>query len=122
MAINHVTLVGRVRHDPVWTKTPGGKDVINLTLVTDGYEDPLGKFHDKVEYHRLVFWGANAGRIEGKVRQGSEILIEGYLQTRGWINKAKQQRTTTEVVVTKIHLSGSSKLLPHQPKEDENED
>jgi single-strand DNA-binding protein len=58
-----------------------------------------GQRQEKTEWHRVVFFGGVAGIVGEYVKKGSQIYIEGKLQTKKWQDKSGQDRYTTEVVV-----------------------
>jgi len=99
--INKVILVGRLGKDPEVRYTPDGKAIANITLATsESWKDKnTGQRQEKTEWHRVVFFGGVAGVVGEYVRKGSQIYIEGKLQTRKWQDQSGQDRYTTEVVV-----------------------
>jgi len=99
--INKVILVGRLGQDPEVRYTPDGKPIANITLATsESWKDKnTGQRQEKTEWHRVVFFGGVAGVVGEYVRKGSQIYIEGKLQTRKWQDQSGQDRYTTEVVV-----------------------
>ncbi|KAF7775590.1 single-strand DNA-binding protein [Pseudoalteromonas citrea] len=99
--VNKVILVGNLGQDPEVRYMPNGNGVANITLATsDSYKDKnTGQMIDKTEWHRVVFFGKLAEIVGEYCRKGSQIYVEGKLQTRKWTDQSGQDKYTTEIVV-----------------------
>lgn len=99
--INKVILVGNLGQDPEVRYTPNGSAVTSLSLATsESWKDKnTGQMQEKTEWHRISLFGKLAEIAGEYLRKGSQIYIEGKLQTRKWQDKQGQDRYTTEVVV-----------------------
>jgi single-strand DNA-binding protein len=99
--VNKVILVGNLGQDPEVRYMPTGNGVANITLATsDSYKDKnTGQMVDKTEWHRVVFFGKLAEIVGEYCRKGSQIYVEGKLQTRKWTDQQGQEKYTTEIVV-----------------------
>ena len=105
--MNRVTLMGRLGTDPELRYTQGGQPVANFNLATsEKYKDKAGEWVEKTEWHKCVVWGPRAETIEKHVRKGSQLLIEGSIQTRAWEDKDKNKRYTTEINVKDFEFCG----------------
>lgn len=101
MSINKVILVGNLGNDPEIRYMPNGDAIANITLATsESWRDKAtGEQREKTEWHRVALFGKLA-EISGQyLKKGSQVYIEGQLQTRKWQDQASQDRYTTEVVV-----------------------
>ena len=99
--INKVILIGNLGQDPEVRYMPGGNAVTNITLATsDTWRDKqTGEQRERTEWHRVVFMGMLA-EVAGKhLKKGSQVYVEGKLQTRKWQDQSGQERYTTEVLV-----------------------
>ncbi len=100
--VNKVILVGRLGRDPeVRTFSNGGK-VVNLRLATsENWKDKAtGERREKTEWHSVAIFNEPIGRVaEQYLKKGSEVYIEGQLETRKWQDQSGQDRYSTEVVV-----------------------
>jgi single-strand DNA-binding protein len=98
--VNKVILVGNLGKDPEVRYTPDGKAVANLTLATsESWKDQQGQAQEKTEWHRISIFGKLAEIAGEYLRKGSQVYIEGKLQTRKWTNKEGQDQYTTEIVL-----------------------
>lgn len=106
--VNKVILVGHVGQDPEVRYSPSETAIANLSLATNSYwkDRQTGEDREKTEWHRLVFFNRTAEIVEQYVRKGSQIYVEGRLQTRKWQDQNGQDRYTTEIVVHELQLLG----------------
>jgi single-strand DNA-binding protein len=106
--LNKVILIGRLGQDPEKRITPSGHTVINISLATTEYfKDQGGNKQERTEWHRVVFWNRQAELIEQYCTKGSQIYVEGSLQTREWQDKDGNKRFSTDIVVRNIQLLDS---------------
>ncbi len=99
--INKVILVGNLGNDPEIRYTPNGGAIANLSIATsEQWKDRnTGEPREKTEWHRVVIFGKLAEIAGEYLRKGSQVYLEGKLQTRKWQDQSGQDRYTTEVVV-----------------------
>ncbi len=108
MSVNKVILIGSVGRDPEARYMPSGDAMVNLSLATtDKWKDKNGEKQEKTEWHRVVIFGKTAEIAGQYVKKGSEIYIEGRLQTRKWTDKEGQERYTTEIVADRMQMLGA---------------
>ncbi len=108
--INKVILVGNLGQDPDVRYTADGRAITNISVATtDSWKDKnTGERQDRTEWHRVVFFGKLAEIAAEYLKKGSQVYIEGRLQTRKWQDKSGQDRYTTEVVVD---INGTMQML-----------
>ncbi|MFM2480944.1 single-stranded DNA-binding protein [Celerinatantimonas sp. YJH-8] len=99
--INKVILVGNLGQDPEVRYMPNGGAVANITVATsDSWRDKAtGEQRERTEWHRVTLYGKLAEVAGEYLRKGSQVYIEGQLQTRKWQDQSGQDRYTTEIVV-----------------------
>ncbi|MDN3608302.1 single-stranded DNA-binding protein [Vibrio ostreicida] len=99
--VNKVILVGNLGSDPEVRYMPNGGAVANITLATsESWRDKAtGEQREKTEWHRVSLFGKLAEVAGEYLRKGSQVYIEGQLQTRKWQDQSGQDRYTTEIVV-----------------------
>lgn len=108
--VNKVILVGNLGQDPEVRYMPNGGAVANMTLATsESWRDKqTGESKEKTEWHRVVLFGKLAEVAGEYLKKGSQVYIEGALQTRKWTDQGGQERYTTEVVV---NVGGTMQML-----------
>lgn len=100
-SVNKVILLGNLGRDPETRYTTGGDAVTNLRIATsEQWKDKNGEKQEKTEWHRVAFFGKLAEIAGEYLKKGSQVYVEGRLQTRKWTDKDGQERYTTEVVLT----------------------
>lgn len=106
--INKVILVGNLGNDPDVRYTAGGAAIANVSIATtEGWKDrESGEMQEKTEWHKVVFFGKLAEIVAEYVKKGSQIYIEGRLQTRKWQDKEGNERYTTEIVANEMQMLG----------------
>ncbi|NVJ61750.1 MAG: single-stranded DNA-binding protein [Gammaproteobacteria bacterium] len=99
--INKVILVGNLGNDPEIRYTANGGAIANLSVATsEQWKDRnSGEMREKTEWHRVVIFGKLAEIAGEYLRKGSQVYLEGKLQTRKWQDQQGQDKYTTEVVV-----------------------
>lgn len=108
MSVNKVILVGRLGKDPETRYMTNGEAVTNATLATsENWKDKSGEKQEKTEWHNLVFYRRLAEVAGEYLKKGSQVYIEGKIQTRKWQDKnSGQDRYTTEIIVNEMQMLG----------------
>lgn len=109
--VNKVILIGNLGVDPEVRYTASGTAVANLRLATsERWKDrQSGELQERTEWHRVVLYG-RLGEIAGEyLRKGSQVFIEGRIQTRKWQGQDGQDRYTTEIVANEMQMLGSGR-------------
>ena len=107
MSINKVILVGNLGKDPETRYMTSGEPVTNATLATsENWKDKNGEKHERTEWHNLVFYRRLAEIAGQYLKKGSQVYIEGKIQTRKWQDKEGRDRYTTEIIVNEMQMLG----------------
>jgi single-strand DNA-binding protein len=104
-SVNKVILVGNLGRDPEVRSTQDGSKMANFSLATsDTWRDKAsGERRERTEWHRVVIFNDRLVDVAEKfLRKGSKVYVEGQLQTRKWTDQSGQERSTTEVVLTRF--------------------
>ena len=106
--VNKVILVGNLGADPETRYMANGAAVSNVSLATSRQwkDKKSGENREQTEWHRVVFFRRLAEIVGEYCRKGSQVYIEGYLQTRKWQDQQGQDRYTTEIVANEMQLLG----------------
>ncbi|HOH55889.1 MAG TPA: single-stranded DNA-binding protein [Paludibacteraceae bacterium] len=119
MSVNKVILVGNVGKDPEVRYLEKNVAVARFPLATTerGYTMQNGtQVPDRTEWHNIVAWRGLAEIVEKFVKKGSQLYIEGKIQTRSW-EKDGIKRYTTEIYAENIQLLGKRSDLPEEPSQ-----
>ena len=106
--VNKVILVGNLGNDPEMKYTASGLAIARISVATtDSWKDKqTGEKQDRTEWHRVVFFGRQAEVAGEYLRKGSQVYLEGRLQTNKWQDQNGQDRYTTEIVVNDMQMLG----------------
>ena len=106
--VNKVILVGNLGRDPEIKYTASGAAIANVTIATtDSWNDKqTGEKVEKTEWHRVVAFQRLAEIMGEYLKKGSQVYIEGRLQTRKWQDQNGQDRWTTEIVANDMQMLG----------------
>jgi single-strand DNA-binding protein len=104
--LNKVTLIGRLGADPEVRYMPTGGAVANISLATSARwkDKQTGERKENTEWHRIVFFNRLAEIVGEYLKKGSQVYIEGRLQTRKWQGQDGQDRYTTEIIAAEMHM------------------
>jgi single-strand DNA-binding protein len=107
-SVNKVILIGNLGRDPEVRYMPSGDAVANITIATtETWKDKGGEKQEQTEWHRVAMFGKTAEIAGEYLKKGSQVYIEGKLQTRKWTDKEGQERYTTEIRADRMQMLGS---------------
>jgi|TARA_B110000483_G_scaffold108759_1_gene132563 single-strand DNA-binding protein len=107
--VNKVILVGNLGNKPEMRYTQTQTAVATLSIATsESWKDKeSGEQREKTEWHRVVFFGKLAEIAEQYLDKGSQLYVEGKLQTRKWQDKDGNDKYTTEILGNEMNMLGS---------------
>jgi single-strand DNA-binding protein len=107
-SINKVILIGNLGRDPETRFLPSGSAVANISIATtDTWKDKTsGEKKEATEWHRVVFFGRLAEIVGEYLKKGSQVYVEGRLQTRKY-EKDGQDHYSTEIIADTMKMLGS---------------
>ncbi|SSX60348.1 single-strand binding protein [Actinobacillus lignieresii] len=75
---------------------------------SESWTDQAGNKVTRTEWHKIVMYRKLA-EIAGKyLRKGSQVYIEGKLQTRKWTDQNGVERYVTEIIASSMNMLGGS--------------
>jgi single-strand DNA-binding protein len=106
--INKVILIGHLGSDPESRAMPSGRNVTNMRLATsESWKDKQsGEQKERTEWHSIVLYDRLGEVASQYLKKGSQVYIEGRLQTRKWQDKEGKDRYTTEIVANDMQMIG----------------
>lgn len=108
--INKVIIVGRLGADVESKALDSGKTVANMSVATsETWKDKDGEKQEKTEWHRINIWGAQAENCARFLKKGSQVYVEGKIQTRKWQDNDGNDRYSTEIVASTVQFLDSKK-------------
>jgi single-strand DNA-binding protein len=107
-SVNKVILIGNLGRDPETRYMPDGGAITNISVATtETWKDKQGEKQEKTEWHRVAFFGKLAEIAGEYLKKGSQVYVEGRLQTRKWQDKDGADKYTTEIVADRMQMLGS---------------
>src|SRR5260221_2755814 len=107
-SVNKVILIGNLGRDPETRYMPDGGAITNISVATtDVWKDKQGEKQEKTEWHRVAFFGKLAEIAGEYLKKGSQVYVEGRLQTRKWQDKEGVDKYTTGIVADRMQMLGS---------------
>ncbi len=109
-SLNKVLLIGNLTRPPELRYTPSGTAVADLRLaVNRNYTTQSGERREEACFLTVIVWGKQAESCGEYLDKGSEVFVEGRIQTRDWEGKDGQKRTATEVVAERVQFMSRTK-------------
>ena len=99
--MNLIIIKGRLVRDPELRTTPNGKYVCNITVAVDR------RFSEGSDFIDCVAWGKTADTIQKYLAKGREILVQGRMESREWVDKQGNKKRSWEVNVDAFEFCGS---------------
>jgi single-strand DNA-binding protein len=105
--LNQVSLLGRLGQDPELRYTQSQVPVCTISVATsDQWVDDQGNKQEKTEWTNCVCWNKTAENASKYLHKGSEVFVQGKLETRKWQDKEGNDRYSTEVKVFNLQFVG----------------
>ncbi len=105
--VNKVILLGNLGKDPEIRTLESGVKLARFPLATNEYyKGKDGELVEKTEWHNIILWHQRAELAEKYLKKGSQVYIEGRLQTRQWDDKEGNKRYTTEIIGDVMNFVG----------------
>lgn len=108
MDLNRVMIIGRLTRDPELRSLPSGRSVASFSVATNRqWTGQDGQKQKQVEYHNIVVWAKLAETASQYLRKGSQVFVEGHLQTRDWTAQDGTKKNRTEIICESFIMLGS---------------
>lgn len=107
--INKAIIVGNLGQDPETRYTANGAAITNISVATsESWNDKqTGEKQERTEWHRITFFGRLAEVAGEFLTKGSQVYIEGRIQTDKWEDKDGNDRYTTKIIASEMQMLGS---------------
>lgn len=119
MYINKAIIAGNVTRDPELRSLPSGIKIASFSVATNRFwkDATTGERKEMAEYHNIVVFGRQAENCAQYVKKGSQVCLEGRIQTRSW-EQDGQKKYRTEIIAENVQFgarpqtNGSSSYSP----------
>jgi len=121
--VNKVILIGNLGRDPEMRYLEGNIAKLSFSLATtEVYKDKAGNRNEHTEWHAIVLWRSLAENAEKLLKKGTQIYLEGKLQTRQWVDKDGHKKNITEIVGESFLVRQRKENSPGHPPPPANRD
>jgi len=114
MYLNKVFIIGNLTRDPELKALPSGTKVCSFSVATNRvYKDKDGNRQDATEFHNVSAFARVGELVAQYMKKGSQVYVEGRLQTRSWESNG-EKKYRTEIIADTVQFgnrptgSGSS--------------
>nr|DAP70515.1 MAG TPA: Single strand binding protein [Caudoviricetes sp.] len=107
--LNKVILIGRLGRDPETRYMPNGEAVCNFSVATsDSWNDSNGQRQERTEWHNITMYRRLAEIAGRYLKKGSQVYLEGRIQSRKYQGKDGIERTAYDIIVNEMKMLGGS--------------
>lgn len=107
--VNKAIIVGTLGQDPDVKYGSNGGAIVNLSVATnESWKDKQGQQQEKTEWHRIVIFGKLAEIAAQYLKKGSQVYLEGRIETQKWQDKEGNDRHTTQINANQMQMLGSN--------------
>lgn len=107
MSLNKVILIGRLGQEPTIRFMPNGEAVCNFSVATsESWKDQSGQLQERVEWHNVTMYRRLAEIAGQYLKKGSQVYLEGKIQTRKYQGKDGIERTAYDIIVNEMKMLG----------------
>nr|DAS53916.1 MAG TPA: Single strand binding protein [Caudoviricetes sp.] len=105
--LNKVFLIGRLTRDPELRFMPNGEAVCNFGLATsEKWKNKNGEPTEKTEFHNITIYRKLAEIAGQYLKKGSQVYLEGKIQSRKYTDKNGVERTAYEIICHEMKMLG----------------
>ncbi len=118
MYLNKALIIGNLTRDPELKAIPSGIKVCSFSVATNRvWKDKNGAKQEAADYHNIVVFGRQAETVAQYMKKGSQVMIEGRMQTRSWDDAATNtKKYRTEVIADRVQFGTNSGGASSTPK------
>jgi single-strand DNA-binding protein len=104
MYLNRAMVIGNLTRDPELRALPSGIKVTSFSVATNRvWKDKNGAKQESVDFHNIVVFGRQAETAAQYLKKGSNVLVEGRMQTRSW-DAEGGKKYRTEIVADRVQF------------------
>jgi len=110
MYLNKVFIIGNLTRDPELKAIPSGIKVCSFSVATNRvWKDKNGAKQEAADFHNVVVFGRQAETVAQYMRKGSQVMVEGRMQTRSWDDAATNtKKYRTEVIADRVQFGSNT--------------
>ncbi len=109
MYLNKALIIGNLTRDPELKAIPSGIKVCSFSVATNRvWKDKNGARQEAADYHNVVVFGRQAETVAQYMKKGSQVMVEGRMQTRSWDDAGTgTKKYRTEVIADRVQFGST---------------
>lgn len=109
MYLNKALIIGNLTRDPELKAIPSGIKVCSFSVATNRvWKDKNGAKQESADYHNVVVFGRQAETVAQYMKKGSQVMVEGRMQTRSWDDASTgTKKYRTEIIADRVQFGSS---------------
>lgn len=109
MYLNKALIIGNLTRDPELRSLPSGIKVCSFSVATNRvWKDKNGAKQESADYHNVVVFGRQAETVAQYMKKGSQVMVEGRMQTRSWDDQASNtKKYRTEIIADRVQFGSN---------------
>lgn len=117
MYLNKALIIGNLTRDPELKAIPSGIKVCSFSVATNRvWKDKNGAKQEAADYHNVVVFGRQAETVAQYMKKGSQVMVEGRMQTRSWDDQATNtKKYRTEIIADRVQFGGGAPSSGSKP-------
>lgn len=105
--LNKVILIGRLGREPELRYMANGEAVCNFSVATsESWKDSNGQKQERSEWHNVTMYRKLAEIAGQYLKKGSQVYLEGKIQSRKYQGKDGVERTAYDIIVNEMKMLG----------------
>ena len=109
MSVNKAIILGRIGRDPEVRYMPNGEAVANFSVATsESWKGKDGQKQERTEWHNVTLYRKLAEIAGQYLKKGSQVYIEGKIQSRKYTGKDGIERTAYEIIGSEMKMLGGN--------------
>ncbi|MCX6756017.1 MAG: single-stranded DNA-binding protein [Candidatus Nomurabacteria bacterium] len=118
MYLNKAFVIGNLTRDPEIKALPSGIKVCSFSVATNRvWKDANGAKQEAADYHNIVVFGRQAETVAQYMKKGSQVMIEGRMQTRSWDDAGTgTKKYRTEIIADRVQFGSSGSPASGTPR------
>lgn len=116
--LNKVILIGRLGREPEVRYMTNGEAVCNFSVATtESWKDSNGQKQERSEWHQITMYRKLAEIAGQYLEKGSQVYLEGKIQSRKYQGKDGIERTAYEIIANEMKMLGGNAQTPAQKQQ-----
>lgn len=106
--LNKMMIIGHLGRDPEMRYSPNGRPITTFSVATNrSFTLASGERRTETEWFNVITWGSLAEISNQYLKKGTQVYVEGRLQTRRWEDTEGEKHISVEIIANEMMILGS---------------